>query len=556
MSNKVFGNTQGLKAGQLRRLQNIYRRSVRAVDLVGPELAGELTKLSQELRRQIGVLINRRGRIEYVMVGDAHEVHLPDFKRLRAGVGRFRGLRHVHTHLGPQGLSNDDLVDLALLRLDLVAAICPDKSGLPGLTHAAHLMPQAEGEQPWRVLPPRHFSAWADDVLEMIHSLEEEFSRSVGPPPVEGLRERAILATVYSSDKGAAEASMEELTELARTAGVEVAERVLHRQDRINPKTLIGKGKLRELAIRSMGLGAELLIVDHNLSPGQARAVGETIEVKVIDRTQLILDIFAQHAHSRDGKLQVELAQLRYLMPRLAARDDSLSRLTGGIGARGPGETKLEIGRRRIQDRIARLERQLERLAKSRDQRRARRQRAGLPIVSIVGYTNAGKSTLLNALTNSDVNVEDKLFATLDTASRRLRFPREREIIITDTVGFIRDLPRHLLAAFKATLEELRDATLLLHVVDVASERHEEQMQSVEETLEVLDLLGIPRLLVFNKVDKLAPAPPEALTRRNNAYPISALRRQGLIPLLKAMEVHLWTDLPANAVLDGKTIDA
>ena len=554
MSNRVYGNTQGLKANQIRRLQNIYRRSIRPQQLVSPELARALLDLSLELRRQIGVLINRRGKIEYVAVGDANVVFLPDFKRVRAGTGRFRGLRHIHTHLNQSGLSHDDLVDLALLRLDLVAAICPDKNGLPGMTYVAHMMPQAvEGDgQPWRTMEPRFLSAWTDDVVEMISSLEEEFSRSVGPPVVEGQRERAILVNVYSRDRAAAEASLDELTELARTAGVEVVDRLSHRQDKINPKSLIGKGKLREIAIRSMGLGAELLIVDHNLSPGQARAIGETIEVKVIDRTQLILDIFAQHADSRDGRLQVELAQLKYLMPRLAARDDSLSRLTGGIGARGPGETKLEIGRRRIQERITRLEKQLARLARSRGQRRSKRQRSGIPIVSIVGYTNAGKSTLLNALTNSDVFVEDMLFATLDTHSRRLRFPREREIVITDTVGFIRDLPKDLINAFKATLEELQDAILLLHVVDITSSRFEEQMKSVESILEDLDLNDTPRLLVLNKTDKTDPERVAAIAARTGGLPISAARREGFVPLLKMMEAYIWRELTAEAALETR----
>ena len=551
MSNRVYGNTQGLKANQIRRLQNIYRRSIRPQEIVGTELARTLMELSLEIGRQIGVLVNRRGKIEYVAVGDANVVYLPDFKRVRAGTGRFRGLRHIHTHLNRNGLSNDDLVDLALLRLDLVVAICPDAGGLPGTTHVAHLLPQSvEGDgEPWRVLKPRHISALEDDAEELISSLEEEFSRSIGPALVEGERERAILVGVYSRDRAAAEASMAELSELARTAGVEVCDRVLHRQDKVNPKSLIGKGKLRELAVRSMGLGAELLIVDQDLSAGQARAIGETIEVKVIDRTQLILDIFAQHADSRDGRLQVELAQLKYLMPRLAARDDSLSRLTGGIGARGPGETKLEIGRRRIQDRITRLEKELERLAKGRDQRRARRQRAGIPIVSIVGYTNAGKSTLLNALTNSDVFAEDMLFATLDTSTRRLRFPREREIVITDTVGFIRDLPKDLIAAFKATLEELRDASLLLHVVDISSEQYEKQMQSVEKILEELELLETPMLLVLNKADLTEPGRAKAIAAQTGGYAISAIKRKGLLPLLGAMEARLWSEMSAEAVI-------
>ncbi len=286
---------------------------------------------------------------------------------------------------------------------------------------------------------------------------------------------------------------------------------------------------------------ATMLVFDADLSPSQARHIAEETSLKILDRTQLILDIFAQRAQSADGKLQVELAQLKYLLPRLSARDDSLSRLTGGIGGRGPGETKLEVDKRRVRDRISILEKKIDRLASEREVRRRQRSRRDLPIISIVGYTNAGKSTLLNALTRSDVLVEDKLFATLDPASRRLRFPRDREVIITDTVGFIRDLPKDLKNAFRATLEELSDADLLLHVVDASDPGAEEQMAAVEKILEELDLLKTPRLVVLNKADRVQGG-AEAFAAREKAVPISALNRQGLDRLLESADRILWAE--------------
>jgi GTP-binding protein HflX len=285
-----------------------------------------------------------------------------------------------------------------------------------------------------------------------------------------------------------------------------------------------------------------VIVFDAELSPSQARHIAEATSLKILDRTQLILDIFAQRAQSADGKLQVELAQLKYLYPRLVGRDDSLSRLAGGIGGRGPGETKLEIDRRRVRDRITALERRIEALGANRQLRRKQRNDRGLPVLSIVGYTNAGKSTLLNALTDSAVLAEDKLFATLDPTSRRLRFPRDREVIITDTVGFIRDLPPDLVNAFRATLEELSDADLLLHVVDAADPRHPEQIEAVEQILASLGLEKKQRLLVFNKVDRLAPGEGAALAHRAEGVPVSAATRDGLAELLHLCDRVLWAD--------------
>jgi len=434
---------------------------------------------------------------------------LPDIGRLRAADGRFRALRLVHTHLFNELLTRDDLVDLVRLRLDLVAAIQLTPEGEPRTIHYAYNVPvpdkaagtttrasvppptdheleepralsqraplpgallTPEGTLPYHQVGPILVGRLEAHFGELIQALEAEFARQSRTRAVTGKDGRAIL--VHVGEKGKpqavvhAEESLRELDELSRTAGVAVMDTVLQLRDHLDPRFVMGKGKLDEIVLRASELDVETLIFDRNLTPSQATAITKHTDLKVIDRTQLILDIFAQRAESSDGKLQVELAQLKYALPWLSLKDNSLSRLTGGIGGRGPGETKLEIGRRRAKERVSFLEAQLKKTSRQREQRRRRRARLEVPVVSIVGYTNAGKSTLLNSLTGADVLAEDRLFATLDTRSRRLRFPEEREVVITDTVGFIRDLPKDLFAAFRATFEEAADADLLLHVVD------------------------------------------------------------------------------------------
>ena len=442
----------------MRQLERLFQRRLPQNRLLSNDFARRLCEISFEIRRQVGVLVDRRGSVQHVMVGDARRITLPDWGRLRAGRGRLRGLRCIHTQLDGSGLSRDDLTDLALLRLDAMLTLDVRPDGLPGLAHTATLRPANREGAATEELEPRHPAELDLDFGAFIRDLEGELARGAGTQEVaEG--ERALLVSVTAGrDKETLETHLDELRELARSAGVSVADAITQNRPRVDPKTVLGSGKLEDLVIRCFQQDVDLVIFDQDLSAAQARNLADRIELRVIDRTQLILDIFAQRASTRDGKLQVELAQLRYRMPRLAQRADlSLSRLAGGIGGRGPGESKLENDRRRVRQRITRLERDLERLTRQREGRRRRRGRRNVPVLSIVGYTNAGKSTLLRALTHSDVTIEDKMFATLDPVSRRLRFPREREVIITDTVGFIRDLPRDLMAAFHATLEELRD---------------------------------------------------------------------------------------------------
>jgi len=499
-------------------------------------VARNLTEISREVNRQVGLLVSRKGDVLFVIVGDHREIVIPDLARYRSASTRLKGLRLIHTHLNSEPLSRDDLTDLALLRLDLVCAVETDAKGLPGKVHTAHLIPENPEGRYWLLLEPRSAAELELNFLDFIQALEEELAGKQKTRKVDAT-ERAILVRVETSALHDSRASLDELEELAASAGVQVFDRVVQRRDREDPRFLMGRGRLSDLVIKALQMGANLLIFDHELSAAQVRSITDFTEIRVIDRTQLILDIFAQRAHSREGKIQVELAQLKYLLPRLMTKNTAMSRLTGGIGGRGPGETKLEINRRRVRDRILHLERQLEGIRKGRNQRRVGRERTGLPVVSIVGYTNAGKSTLLNALTKSNVFTEDRLFATLDPKSSRLRFPRDREAVITDTVGFIRDLPRDLFAAFRATLEELHEADMLLHVIDIGNPDFENHIAAVEKILTELQIHDKPTLRVFNKEDLFADK--ELLARlcaRFQAVAISALRPETLFPLLEKME--------------------
>jgi GTP-binding protein HflX len=583
---EVTGNRAGLKPSEIASLERVYRRRVAPEEIVSAELGGFLCEISRSIARQVGVLISRQGAVEHVFVGDASRIFVPEVGRLRAGHGRFRGLRLVHTHLRNEVLSRDDLVDLALLRLDLVAAVGVNHEGRPADLHLAHLVPPREGKSPWVTLTPTPFHRSDVDFVDLIDALEEEFDRVLPTARATRSIERAVLVVAeigkprghgrvrnlptrgtyppatlpprappepspvagqgpkdWEPAQGSQiDSRVHELRELCRTAGIAVADVMVQRRPEADPRYLIGKGKLEDVLVRAMQYDASVLVFDPDLSPGQAHAIAAFTDLKVIDRTILILDIFAQRARSRDAKLQVELAQLRYRLPRLQEENTMMSRLVGGIGGRGPGETKLEIGRRRARERLRRLESDVEQTRRQRAGRRAAREQRGLPVVAIVGYTNAGKSTLLNGLTDSDVLVEDKLFATLDPTTRRLRFPRERELILADTVGFIRDLPKDLAQAFHATLEELDNADLLLHVVDAADPDRDAHIAAVERILGDLHLAETPRLLVYNKIDRLLPEERAILTDNGRALAISALDRPSILPLLAAMEQALWRE--------------
>jgi GTP-binding protein HflX len=509
---------------------------------VTPELARLLIELSNEIRRQIGILVGRRGSIEFVIVGDQKGITIPDLSRHRSGILRLRGLRLIHTHLQGEPLTGEDLTDLALLRLDMMVALNANGPDSPGLIHSAHLLPDNPDKKVWEINPPSSVTHFDVDFLKWIQSLEDEFQRGQRSVPLKGVKEKAILISVSKENREVLENSMEELRELAESSGVFVVDSIIQRPQNLSPTTLMGEGKLKELLVKCMQLGVDLIIFDQNLTPGQMATISDLTELRVLDRTQLILDVFAQRAHTLDGKIQVELAQLKYLLPRLARKTLALSRLTGGIGGRGPGETKLEIDRRRVGDRIHLLEKELEKLGRRREQRRSRRAKTGIPILSIIGYTNAGKSTLFNLLTKSQFKVEDRLFSTLDTATRRLRFPKTHKVVITDTVGFIKDLPKDLMGAFRPTFDELKESNLLIHLIDMSHPRFPEHIESVEKILFELRLDGVPRLRVFNKEDELSREEAEGICRKYGGVSISAFRSESLDKFFLAIDRKLWEE--------------
>jgi GTPase len=525
-----------LRAAQIKQLERLGHRGIPPENIITNELARQVSYLSHDINRQIGLLISRKGEINKIIVGDHKSILIPSLEGFRSSSLRFKGLRLIHTHLNGEKLSNEDLTDLSHLRLDLIGALEVREDGSPGLMHWAHLIPENPTGDYWIFMKPEEPHQLKINFLSFIQSLEDEFSRKQKSRKIEAA-DKAILLRVEKNPLTDAEASLDELAQLARTCGVEVFEFIVQYRPQPDPKFMVGRGKLTTIDLRASQIGANMLIFDHELTPAQARSISDFTGMKIIDRTQVILDIFARRAHSREGKIQVELAQLKYRLPRLTHLDTSLSRLAGGIGGTGPGETKLEIDRRRVRERIHRLEKDLKTITKSRQQRYGRRERTGLPIISIVGYTNAGKSTLLNTLTKSSVLVEDKLFATLDTKSARLRFPQDTEAIITDTVGFIRNLPQELFTAFRATLDELYDADILLHVIDVSNSHFEEHIAAVEKILEELDVNNKPTINVLNKSDQVADKELlENLCRRMNAVAVSALDKSTLFVLMEKIE--------------------
>jgi GTP-binding protein HflX len=487
----------------------------------------------------VALLLTRKGKVAYVIVGDNKHIMIPDLSMYRLGPGRLKGLRCIHTHFNSDPLSKEDVTDLVLLELDLMMCVEVTENGVPGHISYATILPANRDGKGWIVNRVPDMGQMRMNFTEFIQSLEDELARS-GPQREIDRTERAFLVGVATDNVRKEQEALDELEELAVSDEIEVIGRAVHQVKKMNPRFLIQKGKLSELTLRCLQTGSNLLIFNRELTPAQVKSLTDFTDLRIIDRSQLILDIFARRAVTREGKIQVELAQLRYLLPRLATKNTAMSRLTGGIGGRGPGETKLEINRRRVRERITRLNWELEKIKRQREERRRLRNRKSMPVISIVGYANAGKSTLLNTLTHSQVDAKDRLFETLDPSSRRLRFPREREAIITDTVGFIRNLPKSLMDAFAATLEELNDADLLLHIVDATSPRLEKQVDTVKEILVKLGLRDIPTLLLLNKTDLLEAETITTISKKTGGIAISAISPPSLLPLLENIEAFMW----------------
>lgn len=535
MANKPNGNLTGIKSAMLDRLKSLFDFKQGLDEFASFELLSELCACSGEINREISVYISRDGSIVDVSVGDSAKVSMPSMRLVR-NEDRLCGVRCIHTHPSGDGrLSGVDLGTLRSMKLDCMAAVGVS-DGKPTQLYAAYLgdFDEDTGSRAALVYGPmRPYKLPQKALIAEIFNSDDRFRSTT--KEVEAVeQERAVLVGM-DNDEGYD--TLEELNELAKTAGALVVGKVRVRRRTIDNATYVGSGKANELSLMGSELEADLFIFDDELSAIQLRTLEETLGARVIDRTTLILDIFAARATSREGKLQVELAQMRYRLPRLIGQGQVLSRLGGGIGTRGPGEKKLEIDRRRIRRRVFELETELSEIEKQRGLRRESRKANRIPLVALVGYTNAGKSTMLNALTDSNVLAEDKLFATLDPVVRKITLSGGTEALLSDTVGFINKLPHDLVEAFKSTLEEVSNSDLILQVVDISCPYHEKQMRVVDGVLESLHAADIPRIIVFNKADAIASCdlPAESESRLN----VSALRGTGIEKLLSAVELKL-----------------
>ncbi len=559
----IFGNLQGLKHSQQKQLQRLYHQRIPGDSFTTPEFAQRLAAISTEINQPVCAYLNRRGQVIRVGVGTPRKTQIPLTELPRYGAERLSGIRCIATQLKPEYPSDGALTAMALQRLDALIVLNITGTGFQRRgggatgyvkeTYLAHLAPQdartliasqnsqlEEGDYSspsWSVSPPMSLDALSkQDFLDLVEGLEEEFQREFVGREVDSDRDRVVIVGVVTQ-KDTPQQFQDTLTELGRlvdTAGGIVLQMMRQKRSRIHPQTVVGEGKVQEIALSVQTLGANLVVFDRDLSPAQVRNLETQIGVRVVDRTEVILDIFAQRARSGAGKLQVELAQLEYMLPRLTGRGQAMSRLGGGIGTRGPGETKLETERRAISSRITRLQKEVNQLQAHRERLRQRRLHQEIPTIAIVGYTNAGKSTLLNALTNASVYTADQLFATLDPTTRRLVVPdaltqQAQEILVTDTVGFIHELPEALMDAFRATLEEVTEADGLVHLVDLSHPAWLSHIRSVRDILAQMPVTPGPGLVVFNKIDK---ANSETLALAREEYPmsvfISANERLGL----------------------------
>jgi GTP-binding protein HflX len=556
----VFGNLQGLKTNQVKQIQRLYQQRLQGDRFTTTEFAQRLAAISTEINQPISAYINRRGQVIRVGVGTPRQTQIPPLELPRYGAERLSGIRCLTTSLKAEPPRESSLTAMVLQRLDALVVLALTGEGFErrggGATgyikevYLANLLPQpdpvSETVSYWHVSTALSLENLSDqDFLEFVENLEAEFSREFVARQVEADQDRVLLVGLQTDSHSdqVFEEGLAELVRLIDTAGGQVLETIRQKRSQPHPQTVIGSGKVEEISLKVQTTGANLVAFDRDLSASQIRNLETQLGVRVIDRTEVILDIFAQRAQSQEGKLQVELAQLEYMMPRLTGRGKAMSRLGGGIGTRGPGETKLETERRTIQRRISKLQQDVNQLQSHRSRLRKNRQKQEIPSIAIVGYTNAGKSTLINALTQSDVYTADQLFATLDPTTRKLTIvdpvnQRSHLFLLTDTVGFIHELPPSLVDAFRATLEEVTEADALLQIVDLSHPAWQRQLKSVETILEEMPITTGPMLIAFNKIDQVSS---EALETAKKEYPqavfISASQRLGLETLKRRLTV-------------------